>query len=161
VPPVFTGTNTAPFATLLYTDTLSGLAVVQYDASAAQWKLIAQTDTHAAPGVAAPLPAAAQGRNLLHTEPPLPVLQLRTALTPTVGSSVPVIALHLFGWQDGKATPLHMRPAGATSDVDAVFTGAVDAQLLDMDNDGGAEVIVDDAGKTTIWKWDGARFAPR
>ena len=52
-------------------------------------------------------------------------------------------------------------PPGTNSSSNAVFTGAVDAQLLDIDNDGVAEVLVDDAGKTTIWKWDGARFAPR
>ena len=40
-------------------------------------------------------------------------------------------------------------------------TAAGNVQLIDIDDDGRAEVVVDDAGKTTIWKWDGTRFVPR
>ena len=71
VPPVFTATNTAPFATLLYTDTLSGLAIVQYDATAAQWKLVARPTR--TPRRASRRPCRRRaGPDLLHMQPPLP-----------------------------------------------------------------------------------------
>jgi len=159
-PPVISGTNILPVVTLGYTDTVASIEVLAYDAPTQKWQVKYQTPAPGVPGRAAPLPASAQGHNPLKMDPPLPVLQLRTETTPTVGSSVPVINLRLYGWKDGTAHPLPMRPAGAASDQDALFVGS-DAQLIDVDGDGRAEVVVENGTATTIWKWDGARFVPR
>jgi hypothetical protein len=159
--PIISGANTLPAANLPYTATLSGLQVLAYDAGAGQWQVKWRSSNQGLPGRAAPLPTSAQGQNLLAMDPPLPVLQLRTETTPTVGSTLPTITLRLYGWQNGTAQPLHMRPAGAGADEDAVFSAAANVELIDIDQDRRAEVVADDGVKTTIWKWDGARFVPR
>jgi len=159
--PIISGANVLPPASLPYTATLSGLQVLSYDAGSSQWQVKWRSSNQGLPGRAAPLPAGAQGQNLLAMDPPLPILQLRTETTPTVGSALPAITLRLYGWQNGTAHPLPMRPAGATADEDAVFTAAANVELIDIDQDKRAEVVADDGVKTTIWKWDGARFVPR
>ncbi|HMA33958.1 MAG TPA: hypothetical protein VKY74_05695 [Chloroflexia bacterium] len=160
-PPLISGTNVVPLANLSYTNTMATLAVLGYDTTAHKWQILNHTPDPGIPGRAAPLPASSQGQNLLRMNPALPILQLRTATTPTLGSGVPSITLSLYSWQDGTIRPLHKRPAGAAADEDARFTGAADVQLVDIDNDGRAEVVVDDGKATTIWKWDGTRFIPR
>ncbi|HUS16791.1 MAG TPA: hypothetical protein VM536_17485 [Chloroflexia bacterium] len=160
-PPTVSATGAVPLVTLPYTNTRSALAVAGYDAAAQKWQVLNRLPGQGVAGRAAPLPAAAQGGNPLGATPPLPVIQLRTETTPTLASGVPTINLHLYTWRDGALHPLAMRRAGAATDEDAVFTGAADAQLLDVDGDGRAEVLVDAADKTTIWQWDGTRFVPR
>jgi hypothetical protein len=160
-PPAVSGTGAVPLVTLPYTNTRSALAVARYDPAGQAWHIINRLPGTGVAGRAAPLPASAQGGNPLGASPALPVIQLRTETTPTLGSGLPAINLHLYTWREGALQALPLRRAGATSDEDAVFTGAAGAQLLDLDGDGRAEVLVDDADKTTIWQWDGTRFVPR
>ncbi len=159
--PGITSTQQVPFATLPFTGTRSSLAVAAFDPGEKLWKIRAHLADPGVPGQAVPLPRAVQGQNLLHTDPPTPILQMRIALTATQGSALPGAMLYLYAWKDGALKPLPMRPLGATADQDAVFQAAGNVQLIDIDDDGRAEVVVDDAGKTTIWKWDGTRFVPR
>lgn len=160
VPPVITDTTAPPLAHLPLTGTISGLTILAYSPVSQTWKLSYRTPAPGVPGRAMPLPAAAQGRNLLGTNPPTPILQLRTE-TATPGSTLPSVSLRLYAWRGGTVQPIPMRRPGAAADEDAVFTGAADVQVVDLDNDGRAEVVVDEGTKTTIWKWDGARFVPR
>ncbi len=160
VPPVFTATDYLPPANLSLTATHAVLLVVGWDAAAVQWRVRYHTPDPGVPGRAVPLPTGVQGRNLLGTTPPTPILQLRTESAPPLGSSVPAVTLHLYRRQGDSVQPLAMRAAGATTDSEAVFTGS-NVQLLDLDNDGRAEVVVDDGAQTRIWKWDGSRFVPR
>ncbi len=159
--PGITSTQQVPFATLPFTGTRSALAVAAFDVVSATWKIQYRTPGSGVPGRASPLPTSMQGANLLNTSPPTPILQLRTEITPTAGTTLPGVALRLYAWRNGTAAPLTMRPAGATSDQPAEFEGQSDVQLIDIDHDGRAEVVVDDATRTTIWKWDGTRFVPR
>jgi hypothetical protein len=159
--PGISSTNRIPFASLPVTATRSALAVVAFDTVSQTWKIRFHTPDPGVPGRAVALPGSVQGQNLLRTDPPTPILQLRTETTPTLGSALPVVNLYLYAWKNGTAQPLLMRPAGATADQAAVFQSNADVQLIDIDNDGRAEVVVDDMTKTTIWKWDGTRFVPR
>jgi hypothetical protein len=159
--PGITSTEQVPFATLPVTATRSSLAVAAFSAVSQTWTITAHIADPGVPGQAVPLPRELQGQNLLGTNPPTPILQLRTETTATVGSSLPSTTLYLYAWKDGAMHPLPMRPSGATADQDAVFTATANVQLIDIDNDGRAEVVVDDGAKTTVWKWDGTRFVPR
>jgi hypothetical protein len=149
-----------PPAQLSLTDTHAALLVVGWDSTKNNWHILYQTPENAVPGRAVVLPAAAQGRNLLGASPALPVLQLRTESAAPATPSQITVTLRLYAWKDGTVKPLTMQPAGAAAG-DAVFSGSGDVRLLDIDNDGRAEVIVDDGAKTQIWKWDGNNFVPR
>ncbi len=161
VPPVLTTTDYISPANLSLTDTHAALLVAGWDAVAVQWHLRYHTPDPGVPGRAVPLPSGVQGRNWLGTTPPTPILQLRTESAPAAGGSLPTTTLYLYRWQGNTVQPLPMRAAGATADSDAVFSGSGDVQLLDLDNDGHAEVVVDDGAQTHVWKWDGNRFVPR
>ncbi len=161
VPPVFTATDYVPPANLSLTDTHAALLVVGWDAAAVQWQVRYHTPDPGVPGRAVPLPTGMQGRNLLGTTPPTPILQLRTESAPPAGGSLPLVTLYLYRWQNNTVQPLSMRAAGATADSDAVFSGNGDVQLMDLDNDGHAAVVVDDGAQTHVWKWDGNHFVPR
>ena len=161
VPPVFTATDYIPPANLSLTDTHAALLVVGWDAVAVQWQVRYHTPDPGVPGRAVPLPTGVQGRNLLGTTPPTPILQLRTESAPPPGGSLPLVTLYLYRWQGNTVQPLSMRAADATADSPAVFSGSGDVQLMDLDNEGRAGVVVDDGAQTHVWKWDGNRFVPR
>ena len=142
------------------TEVQSGIGVLIYDATAQRWDPVWASPPLS--GTTSPLPSAnrkeAGGYNggilLSNTGP---VLVVRS--TTSDGKA----HLQLWRWnsttKEGEA--LKMVPPEGGSERDAVFDADLDVNIVDINDDGIYEVVLDNLIGVQIWTWDGTRFVLR
>lgn len=135
----------------------SAIGVAKWDPVYYSWSLAWQSQPIS--GTARLLPAANtlggwNGGQLLGTSDR--VMALRTTLLDGTAN------LQLFKWNKDtdQGEPLRMIPANGGPEQDALFSGDLDVNVADLDDDRKFEVIVDNVAGVQIWRWDGAKYVP-